>query len=470
MSNFEQYDTPDIIADDKAHFLHPWQEFDKFDKTGALPIAKAQGPYIYDSDGNQLLDAIGGMWCTNIGLGREEMAEAIADQVRQMAYANPMVDMTNIPGTQLAKKLAELAPGDLDHVFFSCGGSTAIDSALRLVHFYQNSRGMPDKKHIIARQEAYHGSTYAAMSISGKKADHIPEFDYMTQNIHHLSCPYFYRAPEGLSEEEFTDSLVKEFEDKIVELGGANQVAAFFAEPVMGSGGVIVPPEGYLERMWEVCQANDILFVADEVVTAFGRLGQWFASESVFNIQPDIITTAKGLTSGYQPLGATIFSERIWQVISAPGHDRYFAHGFTYTGHPVACRAALKNIEIIESEGILEHVREVGPYFLKQLKTLEQLPIVGEVRGNHFMVCIENVANKETRALFGDDIDIGQRITDECARRGVLIRPIGHLNVLSPSLILTIEEIDRIVATLGDGISTVMSRLESEGLWSNSSS
>ena len=470
MSNFEQYDTPDIIADDKAHFLHPWQEFDKFDKTGALPIAKAQGPYIYDSDGNQLLDAIGGMWCTNIGLGREEMAEAIADQVRQMAYANPMVDMTNIPGTQLAKKLAELAPGDLDHVFFSCGGSTAIDSALRLVHFYQNSRGMPDKKHIIARQEAYHGSTYAAMSISGKKADHIPEFDYMTQNIHHLSCPYFYRAPEGLSEEEFTDSLVKEFEDKIVELGGANQVAAFFAEPVMGSGGVIVPPEGYLERMWEVCQANDILFVADEVVTAFGRLGQWFASESVFNIQPDIITTAKGLTSGYQPLGATIFSERIWQVISAPGHDRYFAHGFTYTGHPVACRAALKNIEIIESEGILEHVREVGPYFLKQLKTLEQLPIVGEVRGNHFMVCIENVANKETRALFEDDIDIGQRITDECARRGVLIRPIGHLNVLSPSLILTIEEIDRIVATLGDGISTVMSRLESEGLWSNSAS
>ncbi len=470
MSNFEQYDTPDIIADDKAHFLHPWQEFDKFDKTGALPIAKAQGPYIYDSDGNQLLDAIGGMWCTNIGLGREEMAEAIADQVRQMAYANPMVDMTNIPGTQLAKKLAELAPGDLDHVFFSCGGSTAIDSALRLVHFYQNSRGMPDKKHIIARQEAYHGSTYAAMSISGKKADHIPEFDYMTQNIHHLSCPYFYRAPEGLSEEEFTDSLVKEFEDKIVELGGANQVAAFFAEPVMGSGGVIVPPEGYLERMWEVCQANDILFVADEVVTAFGRLGHWFASEAVFNIQPDIITTAKGLTSGYQPLGATIFSERIWQVISAPGHDRYFAHGFTYTGHPVACRAALKNIEIIESEGILEHVREVGPYFLKQLKTLEQLPIVGEVRGNHFMVCIENVANKETRALFGDDIDIGQRITDECATRGVLIRPIGHLNVLSPSLILTIEEIDRIVATLGDGISTVMSRLESEGLWSNSAS
>ena len=466
MSNFEQYDTANIVADDKAHFLHPWQEFDKFDKTGALPIAEATGAYIYDSDGNQLLDAIGGMWCTNIGLGRNEMAEAIAEQVRQMAYANPMVDMTNIPGSQLAKKLAELAPGDLNHVFFSCGGSTAIDSALRLVHFYQNSRGMPEKKHILARQEAYHGSTFAAMSISGKQADHIPEFDYLTDTIHHLSCPYYYRAPDGLSETEFTDSLVKEFEEKIIALGGGDKVAAFFAEPIMGSGGVIVPPEGYLKRMWEVCQANDILFVADEVVTAFGRLGHWFASESVFDIKPDIITTAKGLTSGYQPLGATIFSDRIWQVISEPGNGRYFAHGFTYTGHPVACRAALKNIEIMERERILEHVRDVGPYFLKQLKKLEQLPIVGEVRGDHFMVCIENVANKDTKTLFDEQIDIGQRITDECARRGVLVRPIGHLNVLSPSLILNAEEIDRIVVTLGDSISAVMADLKTENLWS----
>ena len=466
MSNFEQYDTANIVADDKAHFLHPWQEFDKFDKTGALPIAEATGAYIYDSDGNQLLDAIGGMWCTNIGLGRDEMAEAIAEQVRQMAYANPMVDMTNIPGSQLAKKLAELAPGDLNHVFFSCGGSTAIDSALRLVHFYQNSRGMPEKKHILARQEAYHGSTFAAMSISGKQADHIPEFDYLTDTIHHLSCPYYYRAPDGLSETEFTDSLVKEFEEKIIALGGGDKVAAFFAEPIMGSGGVIVPPEGYLKRMWKVCQANDILFVADEVVTAFGRLGHWFASESVFDIKPDIITTAKGLTSGYQPLGATIFSDRIWQVISQPGNGRYFAHGFTYTGHPVACRAALKNIEIMERERILEHVRDVGPYFLKQLKKLEQLPIVGEVRGDHFMVCIENVANKDTKTLFDEQIDIGQRITDECARRGVLVRPIGHLNVLSPSLILNAEEIDRIVVTLGDSISAVMADLKTENLWS----
>ena len=466
MSNFEQYDTANIVADDKAHFLHPWQEFDKFDKTGALPIAEATGAYIYDSDGNQLLDAIGGMWCTNIGLGRDEMAEAIAEQVRQMAYANPMVDMTNIPGSQLAKKLAELAPGDLNHVFFSCGGSTAIDSALRLVHFYQNSRGMPEKKHILARQEAYHGSTFAAMSISGKQADHIPEFDYLTDTIHHLSCPYYYRAPDGLSETEFTDSLVKEFEEKIIALGGGDKVAAFFAEPIMGSGGVIVPPEGYLKRMWEVCQANDILFVADEVVTAFGRLGHWFASESVFDIKPDIITTAKGLTSGYQPLGATIFSDRIWQVISEPGNGRYFAHGFTYTGHPVACRAALKNIEIMERERILEHVRDVGPYFLKQLKKLEQLSIVGEVRGDHFMVCIENVANKDTKTLFDEQIDIGQRITDECARRGVLVRPIGHLNVLSPSLILNAEEIDRIVVTLGDSISAVMADLKTENLWS----
>ena len=466
MRKLEQYDTATIVKDDKAHFLHPWQEFDKFNKTGALPIGRAEGPYIYDTEGNQLLDAIGGMWCTNIGMGRSEMAEAIADQALQMAYANPMVDMTNVPGSQLAKKLAELAPGDLNHVFFSCGGSTAIDSALRLIHFYQNARGKPAKKNIIARQEAYHGSTYAAMSISGKQADHIPEFDYITDTIHHLSCPYFYRAPAGISEEDFTDTLITEFREKITELGGPDKVAALFAEPIMGSGGVIVPPENYLKRMWEVCQENDILFVADEVVTAFGRLGHWFASESVFGIKPDIITTAKGLTSGYQPLGATLFSEKIWKVISAPGNGRYFAHGFTYTGHPVACRAALKNIEIMEKEGILEHVREVGPYFLKQLKSLEALPIVGEVRGNHFMVCIENVANKKSRALFSDDVNIGQRITDECASRGVLIRPIGHLNVLSPSLILTINEIDKIVTTLHDGILAVMADLQEQGLWS----
>ena len=270
----------------------------------------------------------------------------------------------------------------------------------------------------------------------------------------------------GISEADFTDMLITEFREKITELGGSGKVAAFFAEPIMGSGGVIVPPDNYLRRMWEVCQENDILFVADEVVTAFGRLGHWFASEAVFNVKPDIITTAKGLTSGYQPLGATIFSERIWEVISAPGNGRYFAHGFTYTGHPVACRAALKNIEIIEKEGILEHVREVGPYFLKQLKTLEELAIVGEVRGNHFMVCIENVASKESRALFADGVDIGQRITDECASRGVLIRPIGHLNVLSPSLVLTINEIDRIVTTLREGIITVMADLQAQGLWS----
>ncbi len=466
MRKLEQYDTATIVKDDKAHFLHPWQEFDKFNKTGALPIGRAEGPYIYDTEGNQLLDAIGGMWCTNIGMGRSEMAEAIADQALKMAYANPMVDMTNVPGSQLAKKLAELAPGDLNHVFFSCGGSTAIDSALRLIHFYQNARGKPAKKNIIARQEAYHGSTYAAMSISGKQADHIPEFDYITDTIHHLSCPYFYRAPAGISEEDFTDTLITEFKEKITELGGPDKVAALFAEPIMGSGGVIVPPENYLKRMWEVCQENDILFVADEVVTAFGRLGHWFASEAVFDIKPDIITTAKGLTSGYQPLGATLFSEKIWKVISAPGNGRYFAHGFTYTGHPVACRAALKNIEIMEKEGILEHVREVGPYFLKQLKSLEALPIVGEVRGNHFMVCIENVANKKSRALFSDDVNIGQRITDECASRGVLIRPIGHLNVLSPSLILTINEIDKIVTTLHDGILAVMADLQEQGLWS----
>ena len=297
------------------------------------------------------------------------MADAIADQAYKMSYASPFVDLTNVPAAELAAKLADLAPGKLNHVFFTCGGSTAVDTAFRMIHYYQNCRGMPDKKHIISRLNSYHGTTYAAMSIGGKPGDHPPEFDFISDIIHHLNYPNHYRCAEkGMSEEDFVDQLVKEFEDKIEELGGADKVAAFFAEPIMGAGGVIVAPDGYLKRMYDVCRKNDILYVSDEVVTAFGRLGHWFASEDEFGIVPDMITTAKGLTSGYQPLGALLFSDQIWDVLNAKDSGRCFAHGFTYSGHPVACAAALKNIEIMERERLLENVREIGPYFEEQLK------------------------------------------------------------------------------------------------------
>ncbi|UVJ45748.1 aminotransferase [Pseudomonas sp. LS1212] len=444
---FAQFDQEKLVAADKAHYMHGFHMFDEHREQGSLNIAAGVGAYIYDTAGNRYLDAVGGMWCTNIGLGREEMAEAIANQVRQLAYSNPFCDMANVTAIQLCEKLASLAPGDLDHVFLTTGGSTAVDTAYRLVQYYQNSRGKHEKKHIISRFSAYHGSTFLTMSIGNKAADRAPEFDFMSDLFHHISCPNYYRAPEGMSEAQFLDFLVDEFEDKILTIG-ADKVAAFFAEPVMGSGGVIIPPEGYHRRMWEVCQRYDMLYVADEVVTSFGRLGTFFASEEVFGMQPDIITTAKGLTSGYLPLGACIFSDRIWQVIGEPGKGRCFTHGFTYSGHPVSCIAALKNIEIIERENLLAHVEEVGPYMEQRLQTLAELPLVGNVRCKRLMACIEFVADKRTKALFPDALNIGEKIHLRAQAKGLMVRPIGHLNVMSPPLIITHAQVDEVVETL----------------------
>jgi len=323
--------------------------------------------------------------------------------------------MTNQPAAELAAKLASLAPGSLNHVMFGCGGSTAIDSAYRLIQFYQNCRGKPEKKHVIARDASYHGTTYLAMS-----------------KIHDI---------------------------------GADNIAAFFAEPIPGAGGVIVPPEGYHRRTWELCKANDILYVSDEVVTAFGRLGEWFASDSVFGIKPDIITCAKGLTSGYLPLGATLYSDEIHNVISEPGQGRYFAHGFTYSGHPVSCAAALKNIEIMERENLFEHARDVGGYFEKRIRSLQDLPIVGQVRGKKLMQCVEFVADKATRKVFPESLDIGKVISDIADKKGLLVRPIINLNVMSPPLVITHDEIDIIIDTLAESIEEATKQLQKSGDW-----
>lgn len=454
----------DIWQKDKDHHLHPWQLFDSFADEGAMVMDKAEGAWLFDIHGNRYLDSVGGLWCTNIGQGREEMIEAVTEQMRKMVYASPFVDMTNAPAAELAAKLAELAPGDIDHVMFSCGGSTAIDSAYRLIQFYQNCRGKHEKKHIIARDASYHGTTYLAMSIGGKKADHPPEFDYKQDDIHHVSSPNFYRYGNGLNQDQYLDLLIDELEQKILEIG-ADKVAAFFAEPVLGAGGVIVPPAGYHKRTFDLCKAHDILYVSDEVVTAFGRLGHWFASDAVFDIQPDIITCAKGLTSGYLPLGATLYSDKIHDVISEPGHGRYFAHGFTYSGHPVSCAAALKNIEIMEQENLFDHVNDVGDYFASQLQTLTDLAIVGEVRGIKLMQCVEFVANKNTREIFPEELDIGKIISNIADKKGLLVRPIINLNVMSPPLIITREQVDFIVTTLRSSIEEAMAALKQSGDW-----
>lgn len=450
--------TSDIVARDRRHFFHPYEVFDTKETDDVLPIARGAGARIVDADGNEYLDAVGGMWCTNIGLGRDEMADAIARQVRELAYANPFVDMTNGPAGLLCEQLAALAPGDLNRVFLSSGGSTAVDAAFRLIQFYQHARGTPEKRHVLSRVDAYHGTTYAAVSIGGKPGDRVPGFEYIEDTIHHLSSPNHYAHGDGRTEQEFADDLVAEFVAKVDELG-ADRIAAFFAEPIMGSGGVILPPADYLPRLREICRQHDIVYVSDEVVTGFGRLGEWFASESVFGVVPDIITSAKGLTSGYLPLGATIVSDRIYDVIAEPGHGRYFAVGYTYSGHPVSCAAALKNIEIIEREGLLDHVRRIGPYFQEQLRTLADLPMVGDVRGSHLMACVEFVADKATRRHHPEELDVGKLVANACEPRGLLVRPMVHLNVMSPPLVIDRDDVDHIVATLRDAITEVHARL-----------
>ncbi|MCH7943058.1 MAG: aminotransferase [Proteobacteria bacterium] len=458
------YDTEDLWNKDRRYVLHPWQPLETGREEGAMIIAEAEGIYVYDSDGNKFIDGPGGMWCVQIGYGRDEIADAVADQIRTMPYYSPFTYFGTPPAANLAAKLAELTPGDLNNIFLSTAGSEANDTAIRFVQFFNNMLDRPEKKHVITRDDAYHGSTYLAASLCGKEGDKY-KMDVITDWVHHISSPNPYRRPDGQSVEDFRDARVKELEDKILEVG-PHKVAAFIAEPVMASGGMMVPPPGYHKMTLEVCRKYDVIYISDEVVTGFGRLGHFFASEAVFDIVPDIITCAKGLTSGYLPLAATIISDRLLDQVSGKNaEDVFFANGFTYSGHPVCCVAALKNIEIMEREKICEYVREVGPYFHAKLEELRDLPVVGDVRGSHLLGCVEAVMNKETRESFPAETKVGKRIDVHCQERGLILRPFGSLCMFSPPLIITRAQIDTMVGIMRDSIVATMADLKSEGLW-----
>jgi adenosylmethionine-8-amino-7-oxononanoate aminotransferase len=451
-----------LWAMDRDHALHPWTQFGTFEAEGALVMVRGEGCHIWDAAGRRYLDAVGGLWCTNVGLGRRDMAQAIAAQAERLAYASGFVDMTNDRAAELAARVAALAPGDLNRVHFTTGGSTAVDTAVRMVWYVQSCRGKPRKTHIVARRQSYHGSTYLAQSVGNRVGDRTPEFRYKRAGIHHLSCPDPYRRPAGMTEAQFCDHLVAEFEALVARVG-PDRIGGFIAEPIQGAGGVIVPPEGYFRRMAEICRRHDILVIADEVVTAFGRLGHWFASQDEFGVTPDIVTVAKGITSGYVPLGAVVFSDRLWADMAAGG-ARWFTSGFTYSGHPVACAAALENLRIIEDEGLLQNAARVGAHFETRLAELRDLPLVGDVRGRKLMQCVEVVADKETRATLPDHLNDSRRIADAAQARGLIVRPIGHLNVMSPPLVITADEVDFTVDTLRAAIVEVTDTLVREGV------
>ena len=442
---------------DKNHFIHPYTDFSTFKNEGSHVITNAEGAYIIDADDKKYLDGIAGLWCVNIGHGRQEMADAISKQVMDMQYYNPFGHCTNKPAAELANKLSELAPGSLNHVFYGCGGSVANDTAVRLIHYYFNVKGQHSKKKIISRLDGYHGSTYLAAALTGIQGTKY-SFDDASNVVDYLSAANMYRRPIGtehLTEEEYCNYLVDEFENRILQLGPDN-VAAFIAEPIMGAGGVLVAPKGYHKRMYSVCKRYDMLYVADEVVTAFGRLGSMFASEDIYGYTPDILCIAKGLSSGYIPLGATMLSDEVYSVISQPQCEGgLLSHGFTYSGHPVACAAALKNIEILENEKICEHIQDLGPYFFKRAKELESLPIVGDVRGSHFMIGFELVADKASKQRFHHKDAICYRIFKRCMEKGVIVRPVGDVIILSPPLILNKEQCDTLIDTLYDSIKEI---------------
>ncbi|BFM18437.1 aminotransferase [Maricurvus nonylphenolicus] len=456
-----------IWSQDKEHFIHPYTDYATFKEEGSHVISEGSGNYLTDADGNRYLDTIAGLWCTNIGHGRTEMADAIAEQVMKMEYCNPFGHSTNEPGSVLAAKLAELAPGDLNHVFYTCGGSTANDAAIRLVHFYNNQRGKPNKKKIISRMDAYHGSTYIAANLTGIHGTKY-SFDRIADEwVEHISPANMYRRPVGaedLSEDAFCDFLVAEFENRILQLGPDN-VAAFIAEPVMGAGGVLVAPKGYHRRMRDICTQYDMLYIADEVVTAFGRLGHWFASEAVYDCVPDIIVSAKGISSGYIPLGAAIISSKVYDVISQPQCEGgLLSMGFTYSGHPVACAAALKNIEIIEREKLNENVQALTPYFYELANGLMDISVVGDVRGSHFMMAIEFVTDRRDKVSFPAEADISNRIYQHCLARGMIIRPLGNQIVLSPPLTLTQDDVERLFTVLRESILAAWNDINEAGL------
>lgn len=445
-------DLSELGEADRLHHLHPWEDMRTWKQSDRFFITHGEGIYLYDDTGRKLIDGPAGMWAVQIGYGRQEMADAIAAQVMELPYASPWSVATS-PSAELAAKITSFAPGDLNTVMFTTGGSTAVDTAIRTMHFMNNRLGRPEKKIVLAREKGYHGSTYLSASVTGKERFKSC-FDTATQLVHFLPDVNPFIRPEGMTEAAWCDAKVADLERAIAEIG-ADRIGAFIAEPILCSGGVIIPAEGYHQRTLEICRRHDILYISDEVVTGFGRLGHWFASEDVFGIQPDMITCAKGLTSGYQPLGACLISDRVMDRMTGEDHDVMFPNGYTYSAHPVCCAAALKNIEIIEREGLLAHVRAIAPHFQDRLQRLESSPIIGDARGMGLLGCLEGQTEQGRDTPLSVQSNLGEKLDAACERRGLIVRPLINMCVFSPPLTITGDEIDTMFDIIEDSVKEV---------------
>lgn len=429
---------------DRAFHLHPFTNHADLHRDGTRWIKSGDGCYLIDGDDRRLLDGLAGLWCVNVGYNCAAIVEAVRDQMERLPYYPSFFNSTTEPPVRLAEWLANRAPARLNRVIFSGSGSESNETALKIIRGYWKLKGRPEKKKILARDFAYHGVTLAATSLTGLPNCSDP-FDLPLADFLHAPAPYAWAAQTKLSPEEFGADVVRRTAE-LIDREGAETIAAMFVEPIQGAGGVIVPPPGYLQALRQLCREREILFVADEVITAFGRLGCWFASERE-NLDPDLLNVAKGLTSGYLPLGATLVSDEIAEVIAAGG---YFAHGFTYTGHPSCVAAGLANVGVIENLGLIERVRDdVGPYFQEKLAELASHPAVGEVRGDNLIGAAELVKPGGTAP---PGKMLGLRAADLIREEGVIVRGIRDLVAFAPPLIITHSEIDELFAAVRRGL------------------
>ncbi len=451
--------TAALQALDAAHHMHPFTANGALAERGARVITRASGVWLTDSEGERILDAMSGLWCVNIGYGRDELAEVAARQMRELPYYNTFFQTSHVPAIALAAKLAELAPGDLNHVFFASGGSEANDTNIRMARTYWAEKGKPTKKTIISRENAYHGSTVAAASLGGMKAMHA-QGGLPIPDIAHIGQPNWYGEGGDMDPDAFGLMRARELEAKIEELG-EERVAAFIAEPIQGAGAVIIPPDSYWPEIGRICAKYEILLIVDEVITGFGRTGDWFATQG-YGLRPDILTIAKGLSSGYAPIGASVVSDEVARVMA--GCE--FAHGYTYSAHPVAAAVALENLRILREERIIERARDqVAPYLRDKWEALADHPLVGEARIRGFMASLALSPDKAARAPFASDPGVvGSICRDRCFANNLIMRHVGDRMIIAPPLVLTRGEADMLIERARRALDETHDRLRAEGL------
>ena len=427
---------------DKDHHLHPFTDHKALYEKRSRIITRAAGAYIFDADGNKILDGMSGLWCVNAGYGQQSLIDAATRQLRELPYYNNFFQCAHPPSIELAALLQEVSPPQINRVFFAGSGSESNDTVVRMVRTYWDLMGQPERHTIISRKNAYHGSTVAAASLGGMKPMHR-QSGLPIPGIEHIDQPYWFGSDRSLSPDEFGLVAARALEEKINEIG-ADKVAAFIGEPVQGAGGVIIPPDTYWPEIQRICDQYGILLISDEVITGFGRLGEWFGAD-YYGMRPDLMPFAKGVTSGYLPLGGVLVGDRVADVMIDKGGE--FFHGYTYSGHPVACAVAIANIRLIQEQGLVGRVRnDIGPYLQERWQKLGEHPIVGETRMVGLMGALELVASKDTLARFPEKAGAGTVCRDIFVENGLVLRAVGDTMVCAPPLVLTHEEADELVA------------------------